>query len=46
MNTLIYKTYASGECIDVYIHVTEDYAKLEAAMIAEMRPKWNRSGVM
>lgn len=29
MNTLIYNTYASGESIDVYVHVTQHYARLE-----------------
>jgi len=46
MNTLIYDTYASGERIDVYVHVTQDYARLEASMISDLRPKWNRSGVI
>ncbi len=45
MNTLIYNTYAEGGTIDVYLHVTEDYATLEASMISDLRPRWNRSGV-
>lgn len=44
MNTLVHEAYVSGEVIEVYIHETKDYDSLEAAMIAHLRPKWNRSG--
>lgn len=44
INTLIYKTYVVGGSILVYTHVTKDYVSLEATMIANLRPEWNRSG--
>ncbi len=46
MNTLVYNTYTAGGEIEVYIHVTNDYACLEAVMIADLGPKWNRAGVL
>lgn len=46
MNTLVHNVYSSGGNIDVYVHVTKDYATIEAAMIAQLRPKWNRAGLV
>lgn len=45
MNTRIFQTYLSGGTIDVYIHETASYKTLEAQMIEELQPAWNRRGI-